>query len=113
MSSKSCSWKPAFIAGASSYLFACAFAITLLWPSSAVGQTQCGKRQDFVDQLKTQYGEERRYIATTNSKWLFEVFVSEEGKTWTILVTEPKGTSCIGGAGENWESAGRLPGEKA
>jgi hypothetical protein len=33
---------------------------------------------------------------------IFEVFVSASG-TWTILMTDVKGQSCILAAGEGWE----------
>jgi hypothetical protein len=33
---------------------------------------------------------------------VLEVFVSDTG-TWTVVVTDPKGVSCVLAAGQSWE----------
>ncbi|WP_292658516.1 hypothetical protein [Mesorhizobium sp.] len=39
-----------------------------------------------------------------------EVFVADSG-SWTVIVTDVAGRSCIVAAGENWESVEALPGQ--
>jgi hypothetical protein len=33
---------------------------------------------------------------------VLEIFVSDSG-TWTVVVTDPKGVSCVLAAGQSWE----------
>jgi hypothetical protein len=98
---------------APSTLFASVALVVLLWTTSASGQAQCGKYEEFVKDLAQQYGEEPRYTALTNAGWTFELYTSEKTKTWTILIINPKGLTCIGGAGVNWQVIEYLPGERA
>ncbi len=90
-------------------------AITVLWTlgaavpfggASASAQETCVIRDDAVEQLEKQYGE--KVIArglTQNGKAMFELFVSEIG-SWTIVVSDPAGRSCIIAGGKDWQ---RLP----
>ena len=47
-------------------------------------------------------------MAIAGQTSLVEVFTSKAG-SWTILVTQPKGATCIIGAGQSWED---IPEEK-
>jgi len=84
----------------------CSLAVALLAAASlavpAVAQTPCGPRADIIKMLSDKYRERPRAIAIANQTSLIEVFTSEAG-TWTILVTRPKGATCIIGAGQSWE----------
>jgi len=112
--SKGCSWKPIYVAGASSYLFACAFLVALLWPTEAATHARtCGERQKILTRLAQTYGEEIRSKALTDGRWLFELFASEETGTWTTLITSPEGISCVTGTGTDWESINPPEGVRA
>lgn len=65
-------------------------------------QLPCGKRDDMVKSLFSQYREQPRGMGYANQSAIIEVFTSKSG-TWTILLTRPDGASCIVGAGEAWE----------
>jgi hypothetical protein len=65
-------------------------------------QLPCGKRDDMVKSLFSQYREEQRAIGLANQTAIIEVFTSKTG-SWTILLTKPDGASCIVSAGEAWE----------
>ena len=90
-------------------------AITVLWSlgaaamfgsASARPQDACVIRADAVEQLGKQYGEKVAARGLTqNGKAMFELFVSESG-SWTVLVSDPAGRSCILANGEDWQ---RLP----
>ena len=69
----------------------------------------CGPRSQLIQAMKQIYDERPHATGLISSRELFEVFVSPSG-TWTILVTNPHGISCIAAAGENWE---RVPGQMA
>lgn len=74
------------------------------------GDRRCGTYDDIAHHLDRDYQE--NLIATGVSKdgqKMVEVLTSEDGATWTILVSSPDGTSCIVAFGKNWKS---MPGEK-
>ncbi len=69
-------------------------------PSHA--QDACFEREDALARLQNQYGEEvaARGLAA-EGKAMFELLTSENG-TWTILVTNTDGQTCLVGSGEAW-----------
>lgn len=71
-------------------------------PATAQQPVACGKREDMVKALQSQYGETPRAIGLANQSTAIEIFTSRAG-TWTILITRPSGASCIVSAGEAWE----------
>ena len=82
------------------------FLITLLCGvaiiAPAQAQVPCGKRDDIIKMLSQKYREIPRAMAIAKETSLLEVFTSKSG-SWTILVTQPAGPSCIIGAGQSWE----------
>lgn len=68
----------------------------------AAGPVRCGARADMVHVLGSRYQENRRVMGVVNARVVMEIFVSAEG-TWTVLVTDTKGRSCITAAGDNWQ----------
>jgi hypothetical protein len=77
--------------------------------ASAGDVPPCGPRPQLVQAMKQIFDERPHATGLMSSNELFELFVSKDG-TWTILVTNPRGISCIAAAGENWE---QRPGEVA
>ena len=85
-------------------------ASSMLAASASAGQMPaCGERTQLVKAMNHIFDEKPRASGLMSSKELFEVFVAPNG-TWTILITNPQGISCIAAAGENWE---RAPAETA
>lgn len=41
--------------------------------------------------------------AVTNAGGIVERTATEDESTWTLLITTPKGITCIFGAGEGWQ----------
>ena len=39
---------------------------------------------------------------------VIEVLTSDDGETWTILVSQPNGSSCLVAVGEGWEELKRV-----
>lgn len=64
--------------------------------------TPCAERTNVVDTLDSQYKESPRAIGLVSKEAVLEVFVSESG-TWTVVVTDPQGVSCVLAAGQSWE----------
>jgi hypothetical protein len=77
--------------------------------ASASDVPACGPRPQLVQAMKQMFDEQPRATGLISTNELFELFVSPQG-TWTILVTNPHGVSCIAAAGDNWEPK---PGEVA
>ncbi len=71
-------------------------------PAALQAQTLCAERESVVKKLKTGYGESFAGGGLQNASRIFEVWLSEEKGTWTILMTKSDGTSCIMATGTNW-----------
>ncbi|MDX8525102.1 hypothetical protein RFM68_11330 [Mesorhizobium sp. MSK_1335] len=68
----------------------------------ARAQVICGGHDHLVARLADAFGEKRLGYGVAGQVAIFEVFVSPGG-TWTILMTDVKGQSCILAAGDGWE----------
>lgn len=66
--------------------------------------SRCGQHTKIIDVLEKRYGETARGIGVVSDKGVMQVYVSEEKGTWTILMTNPQGTTCLLAAGRGWEN---------
>lgn len=86
--------------------FAALGAALMLPPLPAAGATQaqmvCGVRAAIVAAITGKYGEAPKAIGIAGQKNLAELFVSKSG-SWTMLITQPHGPTCILATGESWE----------
>ena len=57
--------------------------------------------------LNQRYAELPSALGVQADGQLVEVFVSENGMSWTIVLTRPDGWSCIVAVGEHWERCRR------
>ena len=77
-----------------------------LWisaPTSSVAETVCGERSDIFGQLESRHGETPQAIGITGDGKLIEVLVSPTGG-WSLLMTHPRGPTCVIAVGESWEN---------
>ncbi len=80
--------------------------------SSAQAQTMCGERRAVVANLEQTYSEAPVSIGLASNGAVIEVLASPSG-SFTIVLTQPNGLSCVMAAGENWENLPkRLAGAK-
>ncbi|MGH6947329.1 MAG: hypothetical protein ACREDZ_08375 [Kiloniellales bacterium] len=85
--------------------FAAALAFLAIGPAMAQQQQQqCNKRDNVLKLLADKYQEAPVAVGVTNNGGLVEVLTTGSGKTWTIIVTSPKGVSCLVAAGEGWRA---------
>ena len=78
-------------------------AISLISNVKAVeAAPQCGDHDKIVDVLGHKFKEERRVMGVVNSTAVMEIFMSPQG-TWTMVITDTSGMSCITAAGEEWQ----------
>ncbi len=78
--------------------------------AAALGQTICGSRDQVLKQLGSQYQEAPVGIGLASNGTIVELLTSPTG-TWTLLVTPPRGPTCLMGTGEGWQAIERKPKE--
>ena len=69
--------------------------------SSASAQNLCAKREEVVQRLWDKWQEVLTANGLANDNRLIEVFVSKNG-SWTVIISDPSGRSCVASAGQNW-----------
>ncbi|MFZ5789788.1 MAG: hypothetical protein ACOY3L_03720 [Pseudomonadota bacterium] len=83
-----------------------AFFVVASAPSGSAGDGElpCGGREEILAALASDYGE-RRIAAGISKNSVVELYASEGGRTWTLLVTvaDSPGVSCLIGAGTDWD----------
>ena len=66
---------------------------------------QCDQRAKVIGHLAQKYKEAPVAIGVTTSGGMVEVLTSGDGGgTWTIILSNPNGTSCLVAAGEGWRA---------
>lgn len=72
--------------------------------ASASTDRNCSTRANVLKQLSHKYSESPTAVGLAQNGGIIEVLTSNEGGTWTIIITMPDGTSCMVAAGEDWET---------
>jgi hypothetical protein len=88
------------------YVIAVFGALLIGWSaisSPAQAQAMCGERGVVVANLEKTYSEAPVSIGLASNGSVIEVLASPSG-TFTIILTQPNGLSCVMAAGENWEN---------
>lgn len=80
-----------------------AAALALSVHSAAAQAPSCGPHEAVVKSLAEQYREKVQSVGMIDSNTVLEVYVSDAG-TWTIIVTDTAGKSCVLSAGEGWDN---------
>ncbi len=90
------------------FLFAILFfVITIVLARHAVAQQICAERIGVLKQLAKTHQEAPVALGITGSGQVVELLTSDKG-TWTIIVTNPEGISCLIAVGESWENIERI-----
>lgn len=77
--------------------------LAVVLPTTLNAQTRhCASRDLVVDRLQSKYGEVFAGGGLQNQSHVFEVWMSAEKGTWTILMTRADGSTCIMASGTNW-----------
>ncbi len=79
--------------------------LALLTGTSALANAQCATREDLTERLKVNYQEQlaarglqQRFQGIT----VLEIWASEKTGTFTVLMTNAHGQSCIMASGTHW-----------
>ncbi len=89
-------------------LLALTLAAAAALPAQAQTVNNCADRAKITERLTSGYGEKFAGGGLRNADSIFEVWMSDDSGTWTILMTRPDGTACVMAAGTDWRVA--LPG---
>lgn len=68
----------------------------------ANAQTYCAGRDQIVERLTNGFGEGLAGGGLRSESQVLEVWAAPETGTWTILITQADGTTCVMASGTNW-----------
>jgi hypothetical protein len=63
----------------------------------------CGARTELLAELTKRYSEAPVAVGLSHTGVLVEVLTNDSGSTWSIMVSQPNGTSCLVAAGSEWQ----------
>lgn len=76
--------------------------LLLLLAGPVAAQTNCAPHEIIADRLQSKYGEQPHGVGINASGNLIEIWVSPETGSFTALVSDPNGLSCVASAGHSW-----------
>jgi len=79
-------------------------AVLILTSSATMAQVPCGQRDRIVKWLSGNYEEAPVASGVSSKGSLIEGLSTNDGHTWTLIVTSPEGNSCIIASGEGWKA---------
>lgn len=85
-------------------LLATATLIGAVTAQSSVAMSNCGARHDVVSNLMDKHSESHVASGLQSSNGLLEIW-AEDGGSWTILLTQPDGETCVVASGTHWLEA--------
>lgn len=74
----------------------------------AAANSICAPHDQMVEMLNERFSEQPTAIGIAGNGQLLEVFTAGDGSTWTIVMTTPKGVSCVVSDGLNWDARQRV-----
>ena len=76
--------------------------------ATSSGSPECASRPEILKQLSDRFKEAPVALGLAKNGSVIEVLTSEDGETWTIMVSQPNGPSCLVAVGEGWEELKRV-----
>ena len=73
-------------------------------PVPADAAPACHRYHDVVKALSDGFAERPVAFGVQSDGTLMQVFASESGDTWTVVLTDADGRSCVVAEGVRWES---------
>ncbi|MFP6749374.1 MAG: hypothetical protein VCD66_17485 [Alphaproteobacteria bacterium] len=89
-----------------------AAAIALAPALAQAQQVPCGERDKNLSKLGKDYAEQPVSVGLSSNGTLVEVLASKSG-SWTMIVTQPDGGSCVIATGQSWEDLTKKAGRPA
>ncbi|MER9237207.1 hypothetical protein NKI56_35485 [Mesorhizobium sp. M0622] len=72
------------------------------------GSPPCAPRPELLKQLSKRFNEAPSALGLAKDGSVIEVLTSDDGSTWTIMISRPNGSSCLVAVGEGWEELKRV-----
>ena len=69
-------------------------ALGFLWPAAATAAA-CLPRDVLVNNLRAVFQERQAVLGLASNGSLIEIFATEDGRTWTLVLTSPNKLSCV------------------
>ncbi len=80
-------------------------AVLFLWPSLPISASPvCGDRDKVLAALAADYAEQPVAVGVEANGGVIEVLEAPDGSTWTIILTYPKGPTCLMASGDSWQN---------
>jgi hypothetical protein len=76
----------------------------LLYANAALAAPVCASDEAVSKELESRYGEVPVARGLASDGKLLQVFASEDGISWTVVLTRPDGVSCIAATGRFWQT---------
>ncbi len=70
--------------------------------TDASAQNACFERGALIKHLDGKFSEAPVAAGLAANGSVLEVFTSPDGVTWTIVLTQPNGATCVMASGESW-----------
>ena len=88
---------------------AAAIALSLvgLGAPEAEARNVCMKHSDLTGVLQ-KHKESQAAIGVASNGNLIQVYATEDGATWSIVMTNPQGVSCVMAVGKDWDQRAKL-----
>ncbi|MCA1366445.1 hypothetical protein [Ensifer aridi] len=71
-------------------------------PADSQAVANCAERSQVVEFLARQYSEKQAAFGLINPQAVMELYAGDNG-SWTLVVTDVSGRSCVILAGKSWE----------
>lgn len=84
-------------------------AALVAFPIAASAQPKCGPRDVVLPGFAAKFGEAPAMHGVSSQGHVFELLLSDDGASWTLLVTLPNGMSCLAAEGSAWTMAPFAP----
>ena len=90
-------WPSLFILGAVA-------AVAVAGNSAVAAEPLCNKRGVVLKTLEKDYGEKPIAFGITENGAMVQLVAAKGGRTWTLVIHNPTGVSCLMAAGEIWKA---------
>ena len=70
--------------------------------------SKCFERAEMLDRLAKKFSEAPIAVGISSKGLLVEVLSDKDGETWSIILTNPKGRSCLVVWGDGWRNLERI-----
>lgn len=83
-------------------------ALSTIPVAAETGSPPCAPRPELLKQLSKRFNEAPVALGLAKNGSVIEVLTSDDGETWTIMISQPNGSSCLVAVGEGWEELKRV-----